>query len=363
MKKIILSILFLFFVSNAVLAKVVNTVNVQGDNKVLQVSVISDIQSIYKIDYKSYTDKLSDIIFANWDYNEPESSASATVLLNIDRNGVVKEYKTVFDERNKNLKFYASVMNAVKSVKVYNEPFPKNYTADTMQVQLIFLGGKEAVDFAPYMRDLQYNIRSKWNPPKLSESCRVILLMKIAKDGKLLAVSIFQSSGNKAYDDAALAAVYNAQPFKPLPEGFKGWSIDIQFTLDYNVNGVSYIHHPPKPAVNWQNASETNYVDYDYITELDKTLHIVNKNLMRYENGFNYINALKITPFTSNAYLLRCKIDCKNRQIGVKRSYEGNVSAQYALPRYVKIFTDKVKMTKPEINQDYLKIYNFVCEP
>ena len=222
MKKIILLILFLFFVSNAVWADVVNTVNVQGDNKVLQVSVISDIQSIYKIDYKSYTDKLSDIIFANWNYNEPEGSASATILLNIDRNGVVKEYKTVFDEQNKNLKFYASVMDAVKSVKVYNEPFPKNYTPDTMQVQLFFLGGKEAVDFAPYMRDLQYNIRSKWDPPKLSESKRVILLMKIAKDGKLLAASIFQSSGNKAYDDAALAAVYNAQPFKPLPEGFKG---------------------------------------------------------------------------------------------------------------------------------------------
>ena len=361
MKKIILSILLLFFVSNAVFAD--SSTVVQDNNKKLSVSVISTgASSFIKIDYEPYINKLAHLIFANWDYNEPESSASATILLNIDRNGIVKDYKTFFDEQNEDLKFYASVIDAVKSVKVYNEPFPKNYIPDTMQVQLIFLGGKEAVDFAPYMRDLQYNIRSKWDPPKLSESTRVILLMKIAKDGRLLAASIFQSSGNKAYDDAALAAVYNAQPFKPLPEGFKGWSIDIQFTLDYNVNGVSYIHHPPKPAVNWQNASGNHRIDY--ITELDKTLHIVNKNLMRYENGFNYIYALKLHPFTSNAYLLRCKIDCKNRQIGVKRSYEGIVSnISYPLPRYVKIFTDKVKMTKPESNQDYLKIYNFVCEP
>ena len=361
MKKIILSILLLFFVSNAVFAD--SSTVVQDNNKKLSVSVISTgASSFIKIDYEPYINKLAHLIFANWDYNEPESSASATILLNIDRNGIVKDYKTFFDEQNEDLKFYASVIDAVKSVKVYNEPFPKNYIPDTMQVQLIFLGGKEAVDFAPYMRDLQYNIRSKWDPPKLSESTRVILLMKIAKDGRLLAASIFQSSGNKAYDDAALAAVYNAQPFKPLPEGFKGWSIDIQFTLDYNVNGVSYIHHPPKPAVNWQNASGNHRIDY--ITELDKTLHIVNKNLMRYENGFNYIYALKLPPFTSNAYLLRCKIDCKNRQIGVKKSYEGFVSnISYPLPRYVKIFTDKVKMTKPESNQDYLKIYNFVCEP
>lgn len=361
MKKIILSILFLFFVSNAVFAD--SSTLVKDNNKVLSVKVISTgASSFIKINYEPYINKLASMIFANWDYNEPESSASATILLNIDRNGVVKDYKTFFDEHNENSKFYASVMDAVKSVKVYNEPFPKNYTPDTMQVQLIFLGGKEAVDFAPYMRDLQYNIRSKWDPPKLSESKRVILLMKIAKDGKLLAASIFQSSGNKAYDDAALAAVYNAQPFKPLPEGFKGWSIDIQFTLDYNVYGTSYIYHPAKPAVNWQNALGNYRIDY--ITELDKTLHIVNKNLMRYENGFNYIYALKLPPFSSNAYLLRCKVDCKNRQIGVKRSYEGIVSnISYPLPRYVKIFTDKVKMTKPESNQDYLKIYNFVCEP
>lgn len=361
MKKIILSILFLFFVSNAGFAD--DSTLVKDNNKGLSVKVISTgASSFIKINYEPYINKLAHLIFANWDYNEPESSASATFLLNIDRNGIVKDYKTFFDEHNENSKFYASVMDAVKSVKVYNEPFPKNYTPDTMQVQLIFLGGKEAVDFAPYMRDLQYNIRSKWDPPKFSESKRVILLMKIAKDGRLLAASIFQSSGNKVYDDAALEAVYNAQPFKPLPEGFKGWSIDIQFTLDYNVNGVSYIHHPPKPAVNWQNASGNHRIDY--ITELDKTLHIVNKNLMRYENGFNYIYALKLPPFTSNAYLLRCKIDCKNRQIGVKKSYEGIVSnISYPLPRYVKIFTDKVKMTKPESNQDYLKIYNFVCEP
>ena len=91
MKKIILSILLLFFVSNAVLAKLVNAVEVSDDNKKLQVSILSGISSVYEIGYKSYTDKLAHIIFNNWDYNEPESSASATVLLNIDRNGIVKD--------------------------------------------------------------------------------------------------------------------------------------------------------------------------------------------------------------------------------------------------------------------------------
>ena len=367
MKKIILSILFLFFVSNAVLADSIST-EVKDNNKKLSVSVISTgASSFIKIDYEPYINKLAHLIFANWDYNEPADNSFTTILLNIAPNKSLNYYSS--DNRQYGTqKFVESTIDAVKKVGVYNEPFPTNYTHNSMQLQLTFSAlnvvneDYDNIDFGPYMRDFQNKIYSKWDPLKLSESYRIILLMKIAKDGRLLAVSIFQSSGNKACDDAALEAVYNALPFKPLPEGFKGKSLDIQFTFDYNVNGVSYIHHPPKPAVNWQNASGNHRIDY--ITELDKTLHIVNKNLMRYENGFNYIYALKLPPFTSNAYLLRCKIDCKNRQIGVKKSYEGIVSnISYPLPRYVKIFTDKVKMTKPESNQDYLKIYNFVCEP
>lgn len=360
MKKIILSILFLFFVSNAVLADSSST-EVKDNNKKLSVSVISTgASSFIKINYEPYINKLAHLIFANWDYNEPADNSFTTILLNIVPNKSFDYYSS--DNRQYGTqKFVESTIDAVKKVGVYNEPFPTNYTHNSMQLQLIFSAlnvvneDYDNVDFGSYMQDLQNKIYSKWHPPRLSESNRTVLLLKIAKDGKLLAASIFQSSGLKDCDDAALEAVYDASPFKPLPEGFKGKSIDIQFTFDYGV------YHPLKPVVNWQNASVSNYITY--IIELDKTLYVVNKNLMRYENGFNYINALKITPFTSNAYLLRCKIDCKNRQIGVKRSYEGNVSAQYALPRYVKIFTDKVKMTKPESNQDYLKIYNFVCEP
>ncbi|MBQ2611814.1 TonB family protein [bacterium] len=94
-------------------------------------------------------------------------------------------------------------------------------------------------DFGPYMRDLQRRIKMNWDPPKGDESKRVVLLFKIAKDGRLLSCSVFKSSGLQSADKAALHAVQLTAPFKPLPAAYKGNSIDIQFTFDYNVFGAA----------------------------------------------------------------------------------------------------------------------------
>lgn len=94
-------------------------------------------------------------------------------------------------------------------------------------------------DFGPYMRELQRRIKMNWDPPKGNESKRVVLLFKIARDGRLLSVRVFKSSGLPNADKAALNAVELTAPFKPLPPEFKGQSIDIQFTFDYNVFGAS----------------------------------------------------------------------------------------------------------------------------
>ena len=94
-------------------------------------------------------------------------------------------------------------------------------------------------DFGPYMKELQRRIKMNWDPPKGNESKRVILLFSIARDGRLLNVKVHRSSGLEAADRAAIDAVKLTAPFRPLPPEFKGNSVDIQFTFDYNVFGVS----------------------------------------------------------------------------------------------------------------------------
>ena len=94
-------------------------------------------------------------------------------------------------------------------------------------------------DFGPYMRELQRRIKMNWDPPKGNESKRVVLLFKIAKDGRLLSCRVNKSSGLPSADQAALKAVELTAPFRPLPADFRGQSIDIQFTFDYNVFNAS----------------------------------------------------------------------------------------------------------------------------
>ena len=94
-------------------------------------------------------------------------------------------------------------------------------------------------DFGPYMRELQRRIKLNWDPPKGNESKTVVLLFKIAKDGRLLSCKVNKSSGLPSADQAALKAVELTAPFRPLPADFKGQSIDIQFTFDYRVFGAS----------------------------------------------------------------------------------------------------------------------------
>lgn len=94
-------------------------------------------------------------------------------------------------------------------------------------------------DFGPYMRELQRRIKMNWEPPKGNESKRVVLLFSISRDGRLLSMKLLKSSGVAVADKAAMSAVQLTAPFKPLPPDYRGNSVDIQFTFDYNVFGAS----------------------------------------------------------------------------------------------------------------------------
>lgn len=90
------------------------------------------------------------------------------------------------------------------------------------------------VDFGPYMADLQRRIKKHWFPPKGNESKRVVVIFKVHSGGELSGLHIDHGSGVAIADNAALKAVEDAAPFRPLPAGAPD-IVDIQFTFDYNV--------------------------------------------------------------------------------------------------------------------------------
>jgi TonB family protein len=94
--------------------------------------------------------------------------------------------------------------------------------------------GNGDLDFGPYAADLQRRIKRHWFPPKGNESKCVVVLFRIHKGGELSNLRLEYGCGTAIADKAALDAVQNAAPMRPLPDASPE-SVEIQFTFDYNV--------------------------------------------------------------------------------------------------------------------------------
>lgn len=91
------------------------------------------------------------------------------------------------------------------------------------------------VDFHPYMKTLQQQIKSHWHPPNGSDTNYVKMHFKISKDGEVSDVGFDRLSHISDADAAALKAVVETMPsVGPLPPGSPD-SVDISFSFDYNV--------------------------------------------------------------------------------------------------------------------------------
>lgn len=227
----------------------------------------------------------------------------------------------------------------------------ENLLYDASQTEQKKASVEEEADWAPYMRELQRRIKNNWKPPRdpyVSNS--VVLMFKISKDGRLLSNSIHKSSGSEKYDKAAVDALIAAAPFRPLPSEYKKESVEIQFTFDYRVFGDSRRRYSNSESA---------------IKVLEDNFYVTNKDLIITRYGYKFVNAIKISK--NSSALLQCKVDCKNKQIGVKKSYfssaENVIKDINSILQSDFIFYQNVKMQPVDKNQDYLNIYNYVCEP
>ncbi len=108
-------------------------------------------------------------------------------------------------------------------------PGPNNFPDQAPSV-----AARADANYGPYMSSLQRKIKLAWNPPKGTESNRIVVVFTVARNGNLVDVQLRVASGVQSADNAAISAVRRAAPFKPLPPGAAP-EIDIEFTFDYNV--------------------------------------------------------------------------------------------------------------------------------
>jgi TonB family protein len=87
--------------------------------------------------------------------------------------------------------------------------------------------------YAWYIQAIHRKIQERWEG-KAIEGRQPEIIFEIEREGRLRRVKVGKTSGNPAYDQIALRAVNEANPFPPLPEGFQKptLTVGLQFIYD-----------------------------------------------------------------------------------------------------------------------------------
>src|SRR2546422_10228367 len=87
--------------------------------------------------------------------------------------------------------------------------------------------------YAWYIQAIHRKIQERWEGRAINGRQPEVIFV-IGADGRLRGLEIGKSSGNAAYDQQALRAVSDANPFPPLPDGFgkSALKVGLQFVYD-----------------------------------------------------------------------------------------------------------------------------------
>lgn len=98
-----------------------------------------------------------------------------------------------------------------------------------------FNSKKEKRKVEPYVKELQKSIKSNWEPPFEIINKKIVLLLGITRDGQINELTLLSPLDDGLAAGRALEAITKAAPFKHLPKEFKGKSLKVQLTFDYNI--------------------------------------------------------------------------------------------------------------------------------
>jgi TonB family protein len=105
---------------------------------------------------------------------------------------------------------------------------------------LEMLSDPGGVDFKPYLIRILAAVKRNWlsvipESARQGRTGRVLVQFAIARDGYVPKLVIAVPSGADALDRAAVAGISASTPFEPLPSGFKGNQVRLQFSFSYNL--------------------------------------------------------------------------------------------------------------------------------
>jgi protein TonB len=87
--------------------------------------------------------------------------------------------------------------------------------------------------FAWYLSRVQAKVTERWAGKALPGQ-QPVAVFEISRDGQVSRLAIERSSGNSYYDQAALRAITEANPFPPLPAEFPGQTLRVHLGFNFS---------------------------------------------------------------------------------------------------------------------------------
>jgi protein TonB len=91
--------------------------------------------------------------------------------------------------------------------------------------------------FPWYVEAVQRKISGNWLQasvdPNLRWAPRVVASFQVMRDGSIANIQVTRSSGNSSVDTSAVRAIHDSSPMQPLPNGYSGSYVNVEFWFDY----------------------------------------------------------------------------------------------------------------------------------
>ncbi len=99
-------------------------------------------------------------------------------------------------------------------------------------------GGGQGFDFPYYVGIIQRKVREAWYTqevdPRTGAGSQARVIFSIARDGTPSNIRISKSSGSPTLDSSAVRAVQRVESFGPLPPGYSGSYVSVEYTFSYD---------------------------------------------------------------------------------------------------------------------------------
>jgi TonB family protein len=216
--------------------------------------------------FQDYQHKLVSRVDQTWKNSHRQIKAPIILCFDLMRNGTVQHIEIIRSSGSHSIDKAASrcVARSAPFDELPSYDPPRRQASESLKFEITFrpdlgvdgfFGGSRPIypELQRYRPKLVNRVDQKWKHSHQQNANYVHVSFKVMKDGTVRDVKLYQSSGNRAIDQAAIGCVKKSAPFGPLPpDPYYDWTPEyLRFLL----------HFKPEPING--NYVDGNFTGYD----------------------------------------------------------------------------------------------------